>query len=99
MAIVSKVGHNIIIAAAVVAALSTLIGAPLFVDARYAHASDVKESQAREAAQTRLQITQIRIDDLEDKLFALESKAKKSLEDAAMIERYKRRLDAMRKDK
>lgn len=83
--------------AGTVAAIGTLIGSFIVVDSRYAHAQDVRESQMIQANQTRSQINQIRIEDLEDKLFALERKTVKNGEDLAMIERYKRRLEDTKK--
>lgn len=82
---------NLFTASATVAAIGTLLGAALTVDTRYVHAAAAEKS----AAQIQGQITQIRADDLEDKLFAIESKAKKSAEDTAMIEQYKRRLNSL----
>ena len=80
--------------AAVVAAVGTIFGAYSALDSKYAKASDVADvkRQLKEA------VTELRIVDLEDKIFMLELKVNQGTAtpiDIALLNRYKRQLDSL----
>jgi hypothetical protein len=87
-----------------VTAVVMVISTAFTVDSRYVHAEDFKQQSMQHTIQMkqyrveqRLMIDDLRKKQLEDKLFELEFKDKKTQLDIALIERYKRELDSVEK--
>ena len=81
-------------AATAIGGIATILGALWAFDGHYASAADLQAVQQTFSKQ----LTQQRVDNLDDKIFELELKKNKqngrlSPEDAAMLDRYHRRMD------
>ncbi|HET8688794.1 MAG TPA: hypothetical protein VFM18_19430 [Methanosarcina sp.] len=81
-------------ASAAITAVGTVLGAFWAIDSHYASAAELAAAKSEFAQQ----IVQMRADQLDDKVFELQVKqnqqrGKLSPQDAAMLERYKRKLD------
>lgn len=90
---------SIVTIASGITAIGVIIGAVLTVDSRYVHAEDF--TRMHEAAQEQLQliqqqqkvnIDQLRKQGIEDRLFELRLKSKKTSTDWALIRRYEDQL-------
>ena len=84
----------------IVTSISILVGTVLTFDARYVHASaleEFKQEHVRTIQQVtkdnQSQITQLRRQTLEDKIFELDVKRGRSPTERAILDRYKRELD------
>lgn len=83
----------------VLTAASMMIGSVLYVDDRYAHATDVstdistlKDQQKQMLQQQHDTITQLRRESLEDKIFELSNKPHPTDNDRALINYYTNKL-------
>jgi hypothetical protein len=81
--------------AAVITALGTIIGAPLFIDGRYAHAANVKEQFTEQKQYVEQGFLIHRKLQLEDRLFELRLKDRPSRADTALIQRFEEELRAI----
>jgi len=83
--------------------LPSIVGGLAFIDSRYAHAED--EARAHQEQTNAMQ--EFRKDDLEDKVFILQLKKAQAAEqrkkfdplDAALLERYQKKLDKLERDR
>jgi len=76
--------------------LGSIVGGVLFVDDRYAHAGEVQQlraEQSQSVIQMRIETKKIRRAALDDKVFEIELKDKKTDTDKALMERAKREMD------
>ncbi len=89
---------------ATIAALTSILGTAFFIDARYAHADEVRAAEADAAhalksqkRNMRREFLTLRSEQLDDKVFELKykqasQKSKFNALDAAMLDRYERNL-------
>jgi predicted acyl esterase len=81
--------------ASIVGALSVIIGTAFAVDGRYVHADDFKtyqESQDTNSQKTQNSIYDVRKANLEDKIFELELKERRTNNENALLNHYKQQL-------
>jgi hypothetical protein len=94
--------HPLKTAASILAALTPLVGALLFIDSRYAHAEDTRKSETQTSQAIKAQTTEfqkqhymLRQSLVEDKLFEIDlrnnNKARSPI-DEAQYRRYSRQL-------
>ena len=94
--IAQKVLENPVkLAVSAISAASVIVGSVLYIDDRYAHASDVltevgslKNQQKQIIQQERLAINRLRREQLEDKVFELTLKQHPTATDKALMEHY-----------
>jgi hypothetical protein len=95
--LVEFIKSNVTIVTSVATFVTTVVGGFLFVDERYAHAAEITQQQTTQSRaidglrrDTAVQMEQLQLNSLDDKIFYIEQKEKKTPADEAQLNRFNR---------